>query len=129
MGHPDRQSGRSPGEEAAFQTFQRAKIEAMSRLIDGVRNTQLPERFMSMVVASPEARPRGQINESGPWYALISAGEAYDQEIEEAGQELVRSLNEAGNSRIRQTASELGWASAGAINMALLNDEKQLHIN
>jgi conjugal transfer/type IV secretion protein DotA/TraY len=119
MGHPDRQSGRSPGEEAAFQAFQRAKIQAMSSLVEGVRNTQLPERFMSMVVASPEARPRGDINESGPWYALIAAGEAYDREIEEAGQELVRSLNDAGNTRIRQTASELGWASAGALNMAL----------
>lgn len=48
------------------------------------------------------------------------AGEAFDRAITTASQAMVSVINSQGSAQFKQRAAALGWASAGALNTALL---------
>jgi conjugal transfer/type IV secretion protein DotA/TraY len=51
---------------------------------------------------------------------VLTAGEAFDRTVEEAAQEMVRTLNTREGEAIVRRAEILGWASAGSINATLV---------
>lgn len=114
----------------AYRQFLTTRDQAVGTLISSVREANLAGYIASAVL--PNVRPDGSLGvsqeaaqdiarEVAQRYAQVrSAGQAFDNSINEAARTMTQAVNAQGSSGFMSRAQSLGWASAGALNTTLL---------
>ena len=103
----------------AFNAFDTARTNEVTNLIDGVRGTGVPA-LIAQVVTPKAGTPAPDVSKlADNVQKIMQLASTFDDNIIKAAKTMGQSLDQKGQENFKKTASDLGWASAGAMNATL----------
>ena len=105
-------------EQAAYTAFDQARVTQFGTFVAAIRGTGLPNDIAASTSVGPNSADNSAAA-AGKMATISTAAQTFNTSIASAAATMSNTLDVSGRASFQQTATDLGWASAGALNFTL----------